>query len=81
MERDKLIGLFRDKATEIAEKDLSHLNEASRLTDLGLDSLRMLELVSAMERELNVQIPDDELVGIQTVKQLVELIEKRTAAR
>jgi acyl carrier protein len=37
----------------------------------------MLELVGAMERELEVQIPDEQLVGIQTVKQLLDLVEKR----
>lgn len=77
MTRDQLIQLFRTKASEIAEKDFSHLNEASVISELGIDSLGMLELVGEMERELQVQIPDDELVGIQTVRQLVELIEKR----
>ena len=32
-----------------------------------------------MERELSVQIPDEQLVGIQTVRQLLELVEKRMA--
>ncbi|MCA9601005.1 MAG: acyl carrier protein [Polyangiales bacterium] len=81
MDREKLIALFRTKATEIAEKDFSHLNESSVISDLGIDSLGMLELVGEMERELSVQIPDDELVGIQTVKQLVDLIEKRAAGK
>jgi acyl carrier protein len=30
-----------------------------------------------MERELGVQIPDEQLVGIQTVRQLLELVEHR----
>ncbi len=79
MNREQLINLFREKATEIAEKDFSALNEESVIADLGIDSLGMLELVGEMERELDVKIPDDELVGIQTVEQLVSLIEKRTA--
>lgn len=78
MNREQLINLFREKATEIAEKDFSSLSEESVIADLGIDSLGMLELVGEMERELDVKIPDDELVGIQTVKQLVSLIEKRT---
>lgn len=79
MNREQLINLFREKATEIAEKDFSGLSEKSVIADLGIDSLGMLELVGEMERELDVKIPDDELVGIQTVEQLVTLIEKRTA--
>ena len=80
MNREQLITLFREKATEIAEKDFSNLTAESVIADLGIDSLGMLELVGEMERELDVKIPDDELVGIQTVEQLVSLIEKRTAA-
>lgn len=77
MTRQELIGLFRKMATEIAEKDFSQVAEEQKIADLGIDSLGMLELVGAMERELEVQIPDEQLVGIQTVKQLLDLVEKR----
>lgn len=77
MERAKLIELFRKMAAEIAEKDLSDLREDSMIADMGLDSLAMLELVGGMERELKIRIPDEELVGIQTVHQLLALVEKR----
>jgi len=77
MTRQDLIGLFRKMATEIAEKDFSYVGEDQKIAELGIDSLGMLELVGAMERELEVQIPDEQLVGIQTVKQLLDLVEKR----
>jgi acyl carrier protein len=78
MDRAQLLSMFRKMATEIAEKDFSHVTEDSVIADLGIDSLGMLELVGSMERELHVQIPDDELVGIQTVDQLLTLVQKRT---
>ena len=77
MERPELLTLFRKMATEIAEKDFSNVTEDGVIAELGLDSLQMLELVGAMERELEVSVPDDELVGIQTVQQLLDLVEKR----
>ncbi|MEM9192943.1 MAG: phosphopantetheine-binding protein [Myxococcota bacterium] len=77
MDRAKLLDMFRNMATEIAEKDFSNVTEEQVIAELGIDSLGMLELVGAMERDLNVQVPDDELVGIQTVKQLLDLVEKR----
>jgi len=77
MDRAQLLEMFRKMATEIAEKDFSHVTEDSVIADLGIDSLGMLELVGSMERELSVQIPDDELVGIQTVDQLLDLVQKR----
>ena len=39
-----------------------------------------LAIIGEMERELSVQIPDDELVGIETVQQLLDLVEKRVAS-
>ena len=80
MDRAELLNMFRKMATEIAEKDYSHVAEDAVIAELGIDSLGMLELVGAMERELSVQVPDDELVGIQTVSQLLDLVEKRQSA-
>lgn len=80
MTRSELFSMFQRMAAEIAEKDFSDVTEDSNIQELGLDSLSTLELVGAMERELDVQIPDDQLVGIQTVRQLLELVEKRMAS-
>ena len=80
MERTKLFATFRSKAEEIAEKSFTNVTEETVIANMGVDSLAMLELVGEMERELNVRIPDDRLVGIQTVRQLLDVIESRTAA-
>ena len=77
MDRTKLLEMFRNVAAEVAEKDFSRLQEDSVIADLGVDSLAMLEITGEMERELQIQVPDDELVGIQTVRQLLDLVEKR----
>jgi acyl carrier protein len=37
----------------------------------------MLELVGTMERELRIRVPDEQLVGLVTVRQLLELVEGR----
>jgi acyl carrier protein len=80
MDRVKLLEMFRSMATEVAEKDFSSLREESVIADMGVDSLAMLEVVGEMERELQIQIPDDQLVGIETVRQLLDLVERRIQA-
>ncbi|MDW8245003.1 MAG: phosphopantetheine-binding protein [Sandaracinaceae bacterium] len=77
MTRGELIALFKKMASEIAERDFSHVSEDHKIAELGIDSLAMLELVGAMERELGVQIPDEQLVGIQTVRHLIDIVERR----
>lgn len=77
--RAELLSLFHKTAAEIAEKDFKNISEATVISELGIDSLGMLEIIGAMERELGIQIPDESLAGIQTVKDLLELVEKRQA--
>ena len=62
MTRADLITLFQQKATEIAERDFSHVTEDNNIAELGIDSLQTLELVGELERELDVKIPDEQLV-------------------
>lgn len=81
MNRGELITIFQRMASEVAEKDFSHVTEDAAIADLGIDSLGMLELVASMERELSVSVPDEQLVGIQTVRQLLDLVERRVAAK
>ncbi len=80
MDRAGLIEMFKRTASEVAEKDFAALTEDDVIADMGVDSLQMLEMVGEMERELDITIPDDSLVGIQTVKQLLDLAEKRVGA-
>lgn len=79
MERVKLIEMFREMASEVAERDLTKVAETSVIADLGLDSLQMLEVVGQMEQSLEIQIPDDQLVGLETVAQLLDVVQKRIA--
>ncbi|RYZ65048.1 MAG: acyl carrier protein, partial [Proteobacteria bacterium] len=36
-----------------------------------------LEIIGALERELKIQIPDEALTGLQTVRDLVNAVERR----
>ncbi|MBI2896753.1 MAG: acyl carrier protein [Deltaproteobacteria bacterium] len=78
--RSELIALFERKATEVAEREIKGVDESTVMSALGIDSLGMLELVGTMEKELGIHIPDDQLVGLTTIKDLIELIEERAAA-
>lgn len=47
--------------------------------DLGLDSLDTVEMTVGLEERFEIEIPDSELEGVQTVNDAVELIEKKAA--
>ena len=56
------------------------LNEIASFTnDLGADSLDTVELMMEFEKSFNLSIPDDQQENIQTVGDVVKLIEKMRA--
>jgi acyl carrier protein len=50
--------------------------EANFVEDLGADSLDVVELVMALEEKFEIEIPDSDAEGIQSVKDVVDYIEK-----
>lgn len=44
--------------------------------DLDLDSLKLLDLITTIEQKLNITLPDEELIKLKNVKELIELIKK-----
>ena len=78
--RAELLGIFQKTATEIVEREFKNISEKTTISELGIDSLGMLEIVGSMERQLKIQLPDEALAGIQTVEDLLNLVEKKVAA-
>lgn len=48
--------------------------ESSFLDDLGADSLDIVEFIMALEEEFGLEIPDEDVEKIVTVKDVVEYI-------
>ena len=75
--RSELLEVFRTTAAEVAEKEFPNVAETTAIGELGIDSLGMLEIIGSLERELKIQIPDESLAGITTVKDLLNAVEAR----
>ena len=62
----------------LAERiDVSNLHETDLLTDLGLDSLDLVEVMLEIETALNVEFSSDEIVNLTTIKDVIDLINKK----
>lgn len=46
-------------------------------TDLGADSLDVVDLVMSFEEEFDIEIPDDQVEKIKTVGDIVKFIEEK----
>ncbi len=62
----KQLNLSQDKIT--LESDV--------VKDLGADSLDVVELLISLEDDYGISIPEDDIVNVKTVKDIVEMIEK-----
>ena len=48
--------------------------------DLGLDSMAVIEMLYRIEEVFNLQIPDQDLVGLTTVGQVIAYVQGRVAS-
>jgi acyl carrier protein len=51
--------------------------DAELLRDLDLDSLDTMELTLGLEERFGIEIPDEDLEGLVTVADAVELVKKK----
>ncbi len=51
--------------------------EASFIDDLGADSLDLVELIMEMEETFDVQITDNELEKIRTIKDVLDFLKSK----
>ncbi|MEM1029461.1 MAG: acyl carrier protein [Myxococcota bacterium] len=76
-EKTDVLQMFKVVAERVDKKSFADVTRASVITDLGVDSLSMMQIVGEMETELDLQIPDEDLVEITTVGDLCAKIESR----
>jgi acyl carrier protein len=76
-EQKDLLAMFKSVAERVDKKSFENVTRASVITDLGIDSLSMMQIVGEMETELGLQIPDEDLVEIVTVGDLCGKVERR----
>lgn len=74
-----LLSLFKSIASRVDKRSFDDVTPASVITELGIDSLSMMQIVGEMETELGVMIPDEDLVDLRTVGDLVSKIQARQA--
>ena len=68
-----------DKVKAVLAKrvDVTKLHETDLLQDIGLDSLDLVEVMLEIEDELNIKFTSDEIANLTTLKDVVDLINKK----
>ena len=73
MIRDELIAL----ANENLDIDFSEMEMTTKLSDLDIDSIDMLDFIMLIEEKFEIEFEEDELDEIETLGDIDELIESK----
>ena len=79
MAQDAIFEAVKDLVHDSLNVEPSRISlDASFIDDLGADSLDIVELVMAIEKHFDIEIPDEDAEQINTVQDAVEYISDRT---
>lgn len=81
MERTEIEERVRKVLAEQLAREVTEVTlEASFEDDLDADSLDLVEAVLALEEEFGIEIPEEEMEGVKTVKEAVDLAASKLGA-
>jgi acyl carrier protein len=80
MDRNEALATIRDVAAEVLSVDPTQVTEEARFKeDLDADSLDLVELVMGLEERFDIEVPEEDLEGVTTVGQAVDLVLAKVA--
>ncbi len=72
---DQNFETFKKCAVEVLQVDPDQVTMEARFgDDLDADSLDLVELVMALEEAFDIEVPEEDLDGVETVGQAYELV-------
>jgi acyl carrier protein len=81
MEREEVLSAIQGVAVEVLSVEPSQVTEKARFKeDLEADSLDLVELVMALEENFDISVPEEDLEGVLTVGQAVDLVLSKVGA-
>ena len=75
MERADALSKIQDVAAEVLSVEPERVTESARFKeDLDADSHDLVELDMGLEEQFDIEVPEDDLEGVTTVGQAVDLV-------
>lgn len=85
MNKEEIKSAIREMITEIAEDmdidEASITDDARFVSDMGLDSMALLEVLATMEKKFGVSIPETEFPNVTSINKCTETVIKYLAAK
>lgn len=76
MESDPYVLSMVREVAYAADIDEADVTLDARFEDLGVDSLDAIGIIANLEDEFDVEVPNDQLKGLETVRQAVNVLRR-----
>ena len=73
-DENELLELFEQAAWEVDQREFEALSLDTKISDLGVDSVALLEIFGYVEEELDIYLPQEDLAEVKTLRDLSTLI-------
>ena len=81
MDRDEAFAKFKGCAVEVLQVPEEKVTMDARFgDDLDADSLDLVELVMGLEERFDISVPEEDLEGVTTIGQAVDLVMSKVGA-
>ncbi len=76
MSTDHVLDILRSVVREIVRIELDGIDRTTTFTDLDIDSLTVVEIVTAVEERLGFRMPADALTNLATIGELESAVRR-----
>lgn len=74
---DDAFETFKRCASEVLQVAPEQVTLEAKFADLDADSLDLVELVMALEETFDIEVPEEELEGIETIGHAFEIVKAK----
>ena len=74
LSQEAIINLLCQRLTSLAKVDFDITSETNLITQLAIDSIKLLNLIMEIEDNFDISVPVNALTDVVTVRNLADLI-------
>jgi acyl carrier protein len=74
MAQHDIVAMFSEFAHKIEGRKLPEITREKKISELGIDSIGMMQIVGEVEDRLDIKIPDEKLAQLSTVGDIERVV-------
>ena len=76
----ELIHVLKTAVHDISMKELGNVDAETKISELGLDSVAVMEVIGLLEEDFSIRIRDEEVAALGSVGDLLNLVRRLSSS-